>query len=166
MRPEPFVPEILESDNRYVRNKTDGLVWHQCRNRTLYADTDRSRVVYHANYLRYFEFGRASLMRDTAYSYREIEESGYVYPILPKKQTGAGKMITYQNKVRKNTWIAWVLLSAGLIVTIYAFVSVAMNIDAEAKKEFEFACSQIGLRSCPEISCTFIGYLLFNSNGC
>ena len=22
------------------------------------------------------------------------------------------------------------------------------------------------LRSCPEISCTFIGYLLFNSNGC
>ena len=52
-------------------------------------------------------------------------------------------MITYQNKVRKNTWIAWVLLSAGLIVTIYAFVSVAMNIDAEAKKEFEFACEQI-----------------------
>ena len=82
LRPEPFVPEILDSDKRYVRNKTDGLVWHQCRNRTLYADTDRSRVVYHANYLRYFEFGRASLMRDTAYSYREIEESGYVYPII------------------------------------------------------------------------------------
>ena len=50
--------------------------------RTLYADTDRSTVVYHANYLRYFEFGRASLMRDAAYPYREIEESGYVYPII------------------------------------------------------------------------------------
>jgi acyl-CoA thioester hydrolase len=50
--------------------------------RTLYADTDRSQVVYHANYLRYFEFGRASLMRDAAYPYREIEESGYVYPII------------------------------------------------------------------------------------
>jgi PAS domain S-box-containing protein len=33
-----------------------------------------------------------------------------------------------------------------LIITIYASVSVVMNIDAEAKKEFEFACSQIGLR--------------------
>ncbi len=50
--------------------------------RTLYVDTDRSQVVYHANYLRYFEYGRASLMRDAAYAYREIEESGYVYPII------------------------------------------------------------------------------------
>ena len=55
-------------------------------------------------------------------------------------------MITYQNEVRKNTWIAWVLLTAGLIVTIYAFVSVRTDIEAEAKKEFEFACSQIELR--------------------
>jgi len=52
-------------------------------------------------------------------------------------------MITYQNKVHKNTWIAWVLLSAGLIVTIYASVSVVMNIKAEAKNEFEFACEHI-----------------------
>jgi len=52
-------------------------------------------------------------------------------------------MITYQNKIRKNTWTAWVLLSAMLIVTIYASVSVGINIDAAAKKDFEFACSQI-----------------------
>ncbi len=50
-------------------------------------------------------------------------------------------MITYQNKVRKNAWIAWVLLSAGLIGTIYAFVSVAMNIDAEAKAEALAFCN-------------------------
>jgi acyl-CoA thioester hydrolase len=59
-----------------------GLIWHRCGSRILYADTDRSTVVYHANYLRYFELGRASLMRDAAYPYREIEESGYVYPII------------------------------------------------------------------------------------
>ena len=82
LKPDPFLPEILDGDKRYVRNKTDGHVWHICRHRTLYADTDRSQVVYHGNYLRYFEFGRASLMRDTAYPYREIEESGYVYPII------------------------------------------------------------------------------------
>jgi acyl-CoA thioester hydrolase len=82
MRPKPFIPEPYGNDERYVRNRTDGLVWHRCRTRTLYADTDRSQIVYHANYLRFFEFGRASLMRDTAYSYREIEESGYIYPII------------------------------------------------------------------------------------
>ena len=55
-------------------------------------------------------------------------------------------MITYQNKVRKSTWMAWVLLSAGLIATIYASVNVVIDIDADAKREFESACSQIELR--------------------
>jgi acyl-CoA thioester hydrolase len=82
VRPKPFVPEFLNGDGLYVRDRTSRLVWHRCNLRTLYADTDRSDVVYHANYLRYFEFGRASLMRDAAYAYREIEESGFIYPII------------------------------------------------------------------------------------
>lgn len=82
MKPRPFIPEELGNDDPYVRDRETGLVWHRCRKRTLYADTDRSAVVYHANYLRYFEFGRTSLMRDAAYPYREIEESGYVYPVI------------------------------------------------------------------------------------
>ncbi|MFP4214156.1 MAG: acyl-CoA thioesterase [Desulfohalobiaceae bacterium] len=82
MRPKPFIPEIYSGDQRFVRNQTDGLVWHRSYCRTLYADTDRSAVVYHANYLRYFEFGRATLMRDLDYPYIEIENNGYVYPIV------------------------------------------------------------------------------------
>ncbi len=82
MKPKAFVPEIYKNDEKFVRDRTTGLVWHRAQHRTLYADTDRSQVVYHSNYLRYFEFGRTSLMRDVAYSYKEIEESGYVYPII------------------------------------------------------------------------------------
>lgn len=82
MRPKPFVPEDIDGGGPYVRDKTTGRVWHRCELRTLYADTDRSQVVYHANYLKYFEFGRTSLMREAAYPYREIEKSGYVYPII------------------------------------------------------------------------------------
>ncbi|QTA78597.1 Acyl-CoA thioester hydrolase, YbgC/YbaW family [Desulfonema limicola] len=82
MRPKPFIPEIIDDNKHYVRDKTSSLVWHKCFSRVLYADTDRSQVVYHANYLRYFEMGRASLMREAAYPYREIEESGYIYPII------------------------------------------------------------------------------------
>ncbi|MFH1154734.1 MAG: thioesterase family protein [Pseudomonadota bacterium] len=82
MRPKPFNPQLLNEDGPYVKDLTTGLVWHRTPHRTLYADTDRSQVVYHSNYLKYFEQGRASLMRDVAYSYREIEESGYVYPII------------------------------------------------------------------------------------
>jgi acyl-CoA thioester hydrolase len=82
MKPKPFLPEPYKNTEKYIQDQTTGLVWHRAMYRTLYADTDRSQVVYHSNYLRYFEFGRTSLMRDVAYSYKEIEESGYVYPII------------------------------------------------------------------------------------
>jgi acyl-CoA thioester hydrolase len=82
MKPTAFRPEEYHNGGRYCRDAANGLIWHRCGSRTLYADTDRSSVVYHANYLRYFELGRASLMRDAAYPYKEIEESGYVYPII------------------------------------------------------------------------------------
>ena len=81
MRPQAFIPQPLEDDN-FVRDRNSGLVWHRCALRTLYVDTDKSQVVYHANYLKYFEFGRSSLMRHTNYPYRQIEENGYLYPII------------------------------------------------------------------------------------
>ncbi len=82
MRPKPFAPEPVAAAGRYVRDRTDGRVWHRCATRTLYADTDRSQVVYHGTYLRYFEFGRASFMRDAGYPYRQVEADGFVYPII------------------------------------------------------------------------------------
>ena len=82
MRSVRFRPQPLENDTPYIEDLETGFIWHRCSMRTLYADTDRADVVYHANYLRYFEFGRASLLRDAAYPYKEIEKSGYVYPII------------------------------------------------------------------------------------
>ena len=82
MKPKPFKPVPYAEDERYIRDADTGLVWHRCAMRTLYVDTDRSSVVYHANYLRYFEFGRTSLMREADYPYKEIEAKGYVYPIV------------------------------------------------------------------------------------
>jgi acyl-CoA thioester hydrolase len=82
MKPKPFVAEYVNGFPYYAKNKTDQTIWHQCQTRTIYADTDRSQVVYHGNYLRYFEYGRASLMRDLGYPYLEIEQSGFIYPII------------------------------------------------------------------------------------
>ena len=81
MRPKPFISEIC-ADPAFVRDTNSGRLWHRCELRTLYVDTDRSQVVYHANYLKYFEFGRASFMRYASYPYKKIEESGYIYPII------------------------------------------------------------------------------------
>ncbi len=82
MRPKPFIPKPLQDNRPYVQDKTDNRIWHRCGSRVLYADTDRSGLVYHSNYFRFFELGRASMMRDTAYPYREIEAGGHIYPII------------------------------------------------------------------------------------
>ncbi len=38
-------------------------------------------VVYHANYLRWFEIGRSELFRSMGLSYKEIEEKGLMLPV-------------------------------------------------------------------------------------
>jgi acyl-CoA thioester hydrolase len=54
---------------------------HRSTCRVIYGDTDAGRVVYNANYLRYFEIGRTEFMRELVCSYREIEDLGLVLPV-------------------------------------------------------------------------------------
>lgn len=105
MRPRPFRPEST-GQPCFVRDAASGLIWHCCAMRTLYADTDRSQVVYHANYLRYFEFGRAELMRQAAYPYKQIEESGHIYPII-KTELNYYSPLFYDDLLRIHTRPAW-----------------------------------------------------------
>lgn len=53
---------------------------HQIR--VPYYDTDKMAVVYHANYIKYFETGRTELLRAQGMSNRHIEEQGYYFPLL------------------------------------------------------------------------------------
>ena len=51
------------------------------RVRVIYADTDAMGIVYHANYIKWFEVGRAELMREIGVVYSELELSGYKLPV-------------------------------------------------------------------------------------
>lgn len=55
---------------------------HRYTCRVLYGDTDAAGIVYYANYLRYFERGRTEYMRDLVLSYREIEDQGFILPVI------------------------------------------------------------------------------------
>ena len=57
-------------------------ITNRCKLRVRYAETDKMGVVYNGEYLTYFEVGRADLMRVNGMAYREIEESGYLLPVL------------------------------------------------------------------------------------
>lgn len=50
--------------------------------RVRYGDTDPMGFAYYANYLRWFEIGRAEMMRSLGTTYRSIEEQGIWLPVL------------------------------------------------------------------------------------
>ena len=52
------------------------------RVRVRYAETDRMGVVYYANYLIWFEVGRTDLLRQSGWSYREMETEGFMLPVI------------------------------------------------------------------------------------
>jgi acyl-CoA thioester hydrolase len=50
--------------------------------RVRYAETDTMGVVYYANYLVWFEIGRTDLLRQTGWSYRDMEGEGFTLPVI------------------------------------------------------------------------------------
>ena len=65
-------------DNLFVSNREIQLY---------YADTDMMQVIYHANYLKFFELGRMGLIEDVGFSYIEMEEAGYFAPVYDVQAT-------------------------------------------------------------------------------
>ena len=56
---------------------------HRFELRVRYADTDQMGWAYYGNYLRWFEIGRAEMMRSLGRSYRAVEEEdGVLLPVL------------------------------------------------------------------------------------
>ena len=49
--------------------------------RVIYADTDALGIVYHTNYIKWFEIGRGELLRELGIPYSQIENMGYYLPL-------------------------------------------------------------------------------------
>ena len=52
------------------------------RVRVRYAETDCMGVVYYSNYLVWFEVGRTEWLRDTGWTYRDMEGDGISLPVI------------------------------------------------------------------------------------
>lgn len=50
--------------------------------RVRYAETDRMGYVYYGNYATYYEVGRVEALRQLGLSYKEMEDSGIMLPVL------------------------------------------------------------------------------------
>jgi acyl-CoA thioester hydrolase len=50
--------------------------------RVRYAETDQMNIVYHGNYPQYFEVGRVEAIRQLGFSYKDLEASGIILPVI------------------------------------------------------------------------------------
>jgi len=55
--------------------------WYRHIIRVRYQETDQMGVVYHTNYLNWFEWGRTELIRTMGMSYGEMESRGLLLPV-------------------------------------------------------------------------------------
>ncbi len=75
--------------------------------RVRYAETDQMGVVYHGNYAQYLEIGRVEWLREFGISYKSMEESGLMLPVISlhinyKKPATYDDLITVRTTIRKS----------------------------------------------------------------
>jgi acyl-CoA thioester hydrolase len=79
---------------------------HEVEVRVRYSETDQMGVVYHGNYIPYFEIGRVEWLRNKGVSYKSLEESGIALPIVSmhlnyKKSARYDDLLTVNTKFKK-----------------------------------------------------------------
>lgn len=76
--------------------------------RVRYGETDQMGVVYHGNYAQYFEVGRVEWLRNLGVSYKNMEETGVMLPVVSltmnyKKPAKYDELITVRTIFKKLT---------------------------------------------------------------
>lgn len=55
---------------------------HECKIRVRYGETDQMGYMYYGNYAEFYEVGRVEMLRSLGMTYRWMEESGIMMPVL------------------------------------------------------------------------------------
>jgi acyl-CoA thioester hydrolase len=81
---------------------------HQIQVRVRYSETDQMGVVYHGNYIPYFEIGRVEWLRNKGVSYKSLEENGVALPIVSmtlnyKKPARYDDLLNVKTKFKKQS---------------------------------------------------------------
>lgn len=88
------------------RKKIQIMLTHTYKTRVRYSETDQMGYVYYGNYATYFEIGRVEWLRNFGISYKEMENSGIMLPVLNlnvdyKKPAKYDDLITIKTSLRK-----------------------------------------------------------------
>ncbi len=87
------------------QNKTIQPIVIEATFRVRYAETDAMRVVYHANYIIYFEHSRSEYIRQRGASYAELERAGN-YLAVSEVQARYIRPAYYDDLLTVRCWLA------------------------------------------------------------
>ena len=69
-----------------------------------YAETDQMGVVYHANYLVWFELGRSALVKALGLDYAKMDQKGFLSPVI-NVEASFKSPARYGDEVSVKTWL-------------------------------------------------------------
>lgn len=78
---------------------------HEVELTVSFHDCDPMGVVWHGNYLRFFEIAREALLGKYNYGYRAMKASGYVWPVVDVHVKYRDRL-TYEQRIRVRATIA------------------------------------------------------------
>jgi acyl-CoA thioester hydrolase len=71
-----------------------------------YQETDQMGIVYHANYLVWFEVGRTDFFESIGFKYAQMEEQGILAPVIDAN-IQYKTPVKYGEKVKVRTWVEY-----------------------------------------------------------
>ena len=133
------------------------LEYHGARARVRYAETDQMGVVYHANFLVWFEVGRVELMRALGVEYKKMEQEDDCHIMVADVHCRYHHPARYDEELRIRTRIAESMTSLRpkrfsnpVSESWRAWMSAASF--ATSRSRARRRMRQLSLRSCWEIA--------------
>lgn len=102
--------------------------WYGHIIRVRYQETDRMDVVFHGNYVTWFEVGRTEWIRSLGITYRELETSGLLLPVT-------GLQISYKQPAKYDDLVAVYTRLDRISAIRMEFNSVVCRIDEQASEQ-------------------------------
>ncbi len=77
--------------------------FHETTLRVRYAETDQMGMVYHSNFIIWFEVGRVELLRSLGFSYKEMEQQDDTHIVVVSVKCDYKKPAKYDDVIRIRT---------------------------------------------------------------
>lgn len=104
-------------------------------------DVDAMQIVWHGHYVKYLEIARCALLRTFDYDYPQMQQSGYMWPIvdLNLKYRGSARfgkqievtatLVEWEHRLKMNYRI--VDIESGQVLTKASTIQVAVDINTQ-----------------------------------